>query len=140
MTDDDREIITPAAGLVERGEHAGPQLAVGDAPERVLLAWGRALLETAVRYARAEDSGKRVAEAPLFVGKWGGARVGIVGPGIGAPATALAVEKLGAAGAKVFVGAGFHAYSTPSSPSASGASRGLKRASSSATTSTAPAR
>lgn len=110
---DEREIITPAAGLARRAEHGGPQLAEGDAPERVLLAWGRPLLESAVKYARAEDSGTRVADAPLFVGKWGGVRVGIVNPGIGAPATALAAEKLAAAGARVFAGVGFAGSISP---------------------------
>lgn len=106
-SDDEREIITPRAGLARRGEHAAAQLAVGEAPERALFCWGRAAFDLAVKYTRAEDTGKRLAEAPLFLGKWGGVAVAIVAPGIGAPATALAAEKLIAAGARVLIGVGF---------------------------------
>lgn len=115
--EDEREIITPQAGLARRGEHAAAQLALGEAPERALLCWGRAAFDLAVRYTRAEDSGKRLAEAPLFLGKWGGVVVAVVAPGIGAPATALVAEKLIAAGSRVLVGVGFAGSIHPLLPS-----------------------
>ncbi|HVL49271.1 MAG TPA: purine-nucleoside phosphorylase [Candidatus Thermoplasmatota archaeon] len=102
---DDREILTPAKGLLTRAEHPGPQARA--VPRLALLAWGERLFEAArARLADVETVGF-AAERPVLVGRADGVEVALAHPGLGAPATALVAEKLVAAGARHVVGIGF---------------------------------
>lgn len=115
----DEEVLTPVRGLARRAEHPGPQLAVGDVAPRVLVLLAENLVPLAVERTRARPLPCRAAQAPLWEGRLGGEPVTLALPGVGAPATALAAEKLVAAGGRVLVGVGYAGGLDPALPSAS---------------------
>lgn len=103
MSDPDEEILTPAAGLAQRAEHATAQLHVGGVERRALLLLADNLAAAAVERSGARLLPYRAAQAPL----WSTGRVTLCAPGVGAPAAALATEKLIAAGAELIVAVGW---------------------------------
>lgn len=90
----DPVILTPQAGLLTRAEHPGEQ-SVRASPVAV-LALAENLLPPLQKVLAAEATPYRVGQSPLYRGD----RVDLVSPGIGAPAAALAAEKLIASGAR----------------------------------------
>ncbi|GEM_PF-2597825 len=107
MSDDDREIVTPLAGLKRRAEHGGAQVAPGSVPMRALLTWGEPLFEVVRQVSHAKPTDLKAGVAKLYRGTWAGEPFILVNPGIGAPATALVADKLHACGVDTFVGIGF---------------------------------
>lgn len=105
--DDDREIVTPLAGLKRRAEHGGAQVAPGSVPMRALLTWGEPLFEVVRQVSHAKPTDLKAGVAKLYRGTWAGEPFILVNPGIGAPATALVADKLWACGVDTFVGIGF---------------------------------
>lgn len=105
--DDDREILTPLLGLRRRAEHGGAQVAPGSIPTRALFTWGEPVFEAARLLSHAKPVDLKAGVAKLYRGTWAGESFVLVNPGVGAPATALVADKLGACGADTFVGIGF---------------------------------
>lgn len=105
--DEEREILTPLAGLRRRAEHGGAQVAPGSVPTRALFTWGEPLFEAARMLTHAKPTDLKAGVAKLYRGTWAGQPFVLVNPGIGAPATALVADKLGACGVDTFVGIGF---------------------------------
>lgn len=105
--DEDREILMPLMGLRRRAEHGGAQVAPGTVPTRALFAWGEPVFEAARILSHAKPVDLKAGAAKLFRGTWAGESFVLVNPGIGAPATALVADKLGACGVDTFVGLGF---------------------------------
>lgn len=105
--DDEREIVTPLAGLRRRAEHGGAQVAPGSVPTRALFTWGEPLFETARMLTHAKPTDLKAGVAKLYRGTWGGETYVLVNPGVGAPATALVADKLHACGVDTIVGIGF---------------------------------
>lgn len=105
--DDAREILTPLMGLRRRAEHGGAQVAPGSVPTRALFTWGEPLFEAARIVSHAKPVDLKAGVAKLYRGTWGGESFVLVNPGVGAPATALVADKLGACGVDTFVGVGF---------------------------------
>ena len=106
-SDDAREILTPLSGLRRRAEHGGAQVAPGSVPTRALFCWGEPLFEQARTFTHAKPTDLKAGVAKLYRGSWGGEAFVLVNPGIGAPATALVADKLGACGVDTFIGVGF---------------------------------
>ena len=106
-SDDEREILTPLAGLRRRAEHGGAQVAPGSIPTRALLTWGEPLFEAARMLTHAKPTDLKAGVAKLYRGTWGGEPFVLLNPGVGAPATALVADKLHACGVDTFVGIGF---------------------------------
>lgn len=102
----DEEILSPRAGLARRAEHATDQLAEGGVHPRALLLLADNLVPVALRLAAGEPLPYRAAQAPLWNGTTP-AHVTLCAPGVGAPAAAMAVEKLVAAGARTLVAVGY---------------------------------
>lgn len=107
MADEEREIVTPLAGLRRRAEHGGAQVAPGSVPTRALFTWGEPLFEAAKRFTRAKPLDMKAGLAELYRGTWGGEPFVLVNPGMGAPAAALVADKLHACGVDTIVGVGF---------------------------------
>ena len=105
--DDEREILTPLMGLRRRAEHGGAQVAPGTVPTRALFTWGEPLFEAVRILSHAKPVDLKAGVAKLYRGTWGGESFVLVNPGVGAPATALVADKLGACGVDTFVGIGF---------------------------------
>lgn len=106
----DPVILTPRAGLATRAEHPGTQSE--RASPVAVLALAENLVQPLMKALGAEPTPYRVAQAPLYRAPG----LDLLTPGIGAPAAALAVEKLVASGARtlLFVGyaGGLHAEMT----------------------------
>lgn len=108
MSDGEREILTPFAGLKRRAEHGGSaQVAPGSVPTRALFTWGDPMFEAVRRLTHAKPTDLKAGVASLFRGTWAGQPFVLCNPGMGAPAAALVADKLQACGVDTIVGMGF---------------------------------
>lgn len=106
MPPDARELIQPLPALQQRAEHSFAQIEP-PVPEAVLLCFAHPFLAEGKRLTSAQATGSHAGEQELFRGVWNRTTVGVVGTGVGSPATAMVAEKVVAAGAKVLIGVGF---------------------------------
>ncbi|HEX2022359.1 MAG TPA: nucleoside phosphorylase [Candidatus Thermoplasmatota archaeon] len=105
--EDEREILTPLAGLKRRAEHGGAQVAPGSVPTRALFTWGDPLFDAARKVSHAKPLDLKAGVAQLHRGSWGGQPFVLVNPGMGGPAAAIVADKLQACGVDTIVGIGF---------------------------------
>lgn len=98
----DPVLITPKAGLATRAEHPGRQQE-GVANPVTVLALAENLIPHLQKALGAEATSYRVAQAPLYRAPG----VDLLAPGIGAPAAAIAVEKVVASGTRAILFLGY---------------------------------
>ncbi|HWG90218.1 MAG TPA: hypothetical protein VNZ52_05140, partial [Candidatus Thermoplasmatota archaeon] len=97
----DSPILTPQAGLATRAEHPGRQSE--QASPLAVFALAENLVAPLAKALGAEPTPLRVAQSPL----WRAPGIDLLTPGIGAPATAICVEKLVASGARALLFLGY---------------------------------